>query len=182
MFLLVFLHDLVSSPNQHSSQMSCRHGCSLHLYCYSLSYDVVCLYSMQKTQHAESAPLSSIVIYPPTLTGHWVFEIEKFCSRQYLNPLHYTGPPTERQLLRSKVKKHNLVVVSYDIVRNDIDFFRTIQWNYCILDEGHIIKNGKTKLAKAIKQLSAGHRLILSGTPIQVLYPVLMVPRLGWGE
>ncbi|XP_033630416.1 TATA-binding protein-associated factor 172-like [Asterias rubens] len=123
--------------------------------------------AFKKTQHAEVAPLSSIVICPPTLTGHWVFEIEKFCSPQYLNPLHYTGPPTERQLLRSKVKRHNLVVVSYDIVRNDIDFFRTMQWNYCILDEGHIIKNGKTKLAKAIKQLNAAHRLILSGTPIQ---------------
>ncbi|XP_022080347.1 TATA-binding protein-associated factor 172-like isoform X2 [Acanthaster planci] len=121
----------------------------------------------KKTQHADAAPLSSIVICPPTLTGHWVFEIEKFCSREYLHPLHYTGPPTERQTLRSRVKKHNLVVVSYDIVRNDIDFFKTIQWNYCILDEGHIIKNGKTKLAKAIKQLSAAHRLILSGTPIQ---------------
>ncbi|XP_038069588.1 TATA-binding protein-associated factor 172-like isoform X2 [Patiria miniata] len=121
----------------------------------------------KKTHHADAAPVTSIVICPPTLTGHWVFEIEKFCSRQFLNPLHYTGPPTERQMLRSRVKKHNLVVVSYDIARNDIDFFKTIQWNYCILDEGHIIKNGKTKLAKAIKQLSAAHRLILSGTPIQ---------------
>ena len=25
-------------------------------------------------------------------------------------------------------------------------FFRTIKWNYCILDEGHIIKNSKTKV------------------------------------
>eukprot|EP00058_Branchiostoma_floridae_P013864 XP_002599352.1 hypothetical protein BRAFLDRAFT_64295 [Branchiostoma floridae] len=96
-----------------------------------------------------------------------------------VNPLHYTGPPSERNRLRSRVKKHNLVVVSYDIVRNDIDFFRTIQWNYCILDEGHIIKNGKTKISKAVKQLQANHRLILSGTPIQTLFMdkyVLAVP------
>ncbi|XP_071487999.1 TATA-binding protein-associated factor 172-like [Diadema antillarum] len=121
----------------------------------------------RKTQSADCSPLPSIVVCPPTLTGHWVYEVQKFCPKQYLNPLHYTGPPLERTKLRSRVKKHNLVIVSYDIVRNDIDFFRTIDWNYCILDEGHIIKNGRTKLARAIKQLSACHRLILSGTPIQ---------------
>lgn len=43
-----------------------------------------------------------------------------------------------------------------------------MKFNYCILDEGHVIKNGKTKLSKAIKQLAANFRVILSGTPIQV--------------
>lgn len=46
--------------------------------------------------------------------------------------------------------------------------YRNIKFNYCILDEGHVIKNGKTKLSKAIKQLAANFRVILSGTPIQV--------------
>lgn len=46
--------------------------------------------------------------------------------------------------------------------------YRDIKFNYCILDEGHVIKNGKTKLSKAIKQLTANYRIILSGTPIQV--------------
>lgn len=63
---------------------------------------------------------------------------------------------------------------------------RGIDWNYCVLDEGHVIKNTKTKvrmcvcvivcncvcvcmkITKAVKQLHANHRLILSGTPIQV--------------
>lgn len=115
----------------------------------------------------DSKPLPSLVVCPPTLTGHWAYEVEKFVHPHYLNPLHYTGPPVERTRLRSKAKRHNLIIASYDIVRNDIDFFGSIKWNYCILDEGHIIKNGKTKLAKAIKQLTANHRLILTGTPIQ---------------
>uniref|UniRef100_A0A8C9TWL8 B-TFIID TATA-box binding protein associated factor 1 n=1 Tax=Scleropages formosus TaxID=113540 RepID=A0A8C9TWL8_SCLFO len=120
-----------------------------------------------KTKAADCCPLPSLVVCPPTLTGHWVDEVGKFCTREYLNPLHYTGPPTERARLQHQVKKHNLVVASYDVVRNDIDFFRNIKFNYCILDEGHVIKNGKTKLSKAIKQLSANFRVILSGTPIQ---------------
>uniref|UniRef100_A0AAX7VPZ3 BTAF1 RNA polymerase II, B-TFIID transcription factor-associated n=1 Tax=Astatotilapia calliptera TaxID=8154 RepID=A0AAX7VPZ3_ASTCA len=120
-----------------------------------------------KTKAADCSPLPSLVVCPPTLTGHWVDEVGKFCAKEYLNPLHYTGPPTERMRLQHQVKKHNLVVASYDVVRNDIDFFRNIKFNYCILDEGHVIKNGKTKLSKAIKQLAANFRVILSGTPIQ---------------
>lgn len=117
--------------------------------------------------------LPSIVICPPTLTGHWLYEVDKFVSSEYLSPLHYTGPPNERIKLRKKIKRsdnrltYNLVIASYDIVRNDIEFFSSLHWNYCILDEGHVIKNGKTKLSKAIKSLPANHRLILTGTPIQ---------------
>ncbi|KAG2462576.1 BTAF1 factor, partial [Polypterus senegalus] len=121
-----------------------------------------------KSKAADCSPLPSLVVCPPTLTGHWVDEVGKFCSREYLNPLHYTGPPTERARLQHQVKKHNLVVASYDVVRNDIDFFSNIKFNYCILDEGHVIKNGKTKLSKAVKQLTANYRVILSGTPIQI--------------
>ncbi|RXM36599.1 TATA-binding protein-associated factor 172 [Acipenser ruthenus] len=77
-----------------------------------------------KSKAANCSPLPSLVVCPPTLTGHWVDEVGKFCSREYLNPLHYTGPPTERARLQHQVKKHNLVVASYDVVRNDIDFFR----------------------------------------------------------
>ncbi|KAG8135443.1 hypothetical protein E2320_008472, partial [Naja naja] len=120
-----------------------------------------------RTKVADSIPLPSLVVCPPTLTGHWVDEVGKFCSKEFLNPLHYTGPPTERARLQQHVKRHNLIVASYDVVRNDIDFFRNIKFNYCILDEGHVIKNGKTKLSKAIKQLAANYRIILSGTPIQ---------------
>ncbi|CAH0388988.1 unnamed protein product [Bemisia tabaci] len=122
-------------------------------------------YKLKKS--ADCAPLPSLVICPPTLTGHWVYEVDKFVSRKYLNPLLYGGPPQERERLRTLVNSHNLIVASYEIVRKDVQFFSSIKWNYCILDEGHIIKNGKTKSSKAIKQLHANHRLILSGTPIQ---------------
>ncbi|XP_018414179.1 PREDICTED: TATA-binding protein-associated factor 172 [Nanorana parkeri] len=120
-----------------------------------------------RNKSADCMPLPSLVVCPPTLTGHWVDEVGKFCPKEYLNTLHYTGPPTERARLQHQVKRHNLIVASYDVVRNDIDFFRNMRFNYCILDEGHVIKNGKTKLSKAVKQITANFRIILSGTPIQ---------------
>ena len=39
-----------------------------------------------------------------------------------------------------------------------------------MLDEGHAIRNGKSKVAQCVKSLKANHRLILTGTPIQVSY------------
>ncbi|KFB40634.1 hypothetical protein ZHAS_00008156 [Anopheles sinensis] len=121
----------------------------------------------QRSLDRSCAQLPSLVICPPTLTGHWVYEVEKFLPTRFLRPLHYVGLPVNREQLRLKLGTYNLIVASYDIVRKDIEFFSSVHWNYCILDEGHIIKNGKTKSSKAIKQLVANHRLILSGTPIQ---------------
>uniref|UniRef100_A0A182N4Z9 TATA-binding protein-associated factor 172 n=1 Tax=Anopheles dirus TaxID=7168 RepID=A0A182N4Z9_9DIPT len=121
----------------------------------------------QRSLDRNCAQLPSIVICPPTLTGHWVYEVEKFLPSRFLRPLHYVGLPGNREQLRQKLGTYNLIVASYDIVRKDIEFFGSVHWNYCILDEGHIIKNGRTKSSKAIKQLVANHRLILSGTPIQ---------------
>ncbi|CAG8585522.1 5915_t:CDS:10, partial [Racocetra fulgida] len=72
-----------------------------------------------------------------------------------------------RKYQQEGIPNYDVVIMSYDIVRNDIDDLASIHWNYCILDEGHVIKNGKTKITKAVKSVKANHRLILSGTPIQ---------------
>lgn len=125
----------------------------------------LCILALDHHRNPHAPP--SLVVCPPTLTGHWVYEAEKFFESKDLSVLQYAGTPPEREKLRPKVTFHRLVVASYDIVRKDIDYFETRQWNYCVLDEGHVIKNGKTKSAKATKRLHANHRLILSGTPVQ---------------
>ncbi|KAK4435640.1 TATA-binding protein-associated factor BTAF1 [Sesamum alatum] len=109
----------------------------------------------------------SLIICPSTLVGHWVYEIEKFIDPSLLTTVQYIGSAQERSSLRSQFNKHNAIVTSYDVVRKDIDYLKQLFWNYCILDEGHIIKNSKSKVTSAVKQLKAKHRLILSGTPIQ---------------
>ncbi|KAI5723904.1 hypothetical protein M8J76_012544 [Diaphorina citri] len=118
-------------------------------------------------EEGEETRLPSLVVCPPTLTGHWMYEVLKFLPNKFLNPLQYAGPPHEREKLRSRMKEHNLIIASYDIIRKDNHVFSEVQWNYCILDEGHVIKNDKAKSTRAIKSLRANHRLILSGTPIQ---------------
>ncbi|KAL0947465.1 hypothetical protein HGRIS_013571 [Hohenbuehelia grisea] len=119
----------------------------------------------QETRSPDSVHLPSLIVCPPTLTGHWYYEILKYAEN--LRPVLYTGNSRERTRLISKLKTYDVVVTSYEVVRNDIASLEEMNWLYCILDEGHVIKNAKTKLTKAVKCIRAQHRLILSGTPIQ---------------
>ncbi|EST08987.1 SNF2-related [Kalmanozyma brasiliensis GHG001] len=117
------------------------------------------------TKAADAKPLPSLIICPPTLTGHWCHEIKQYANN--LRPLLYSGLPAERARLQGEIHRYDAVVMSYDVVRNDIAALSQISWNYCILDEGHVIRSAKTKTTKAVKLIRANHRLLLSGTPIQ---------------
>ena len=118
-----------------------------------------------KTQAPEKRRCPSLIVCPSTLSGHWQQEIATYAP--FLTSMVYVGNPSERQRLRSKLGTTDIVITSYDICRNDIENIGRLNWNYCVLDEGHIIKNSKAKLTQAVKRVGANHRLILSGTPIQ---------------
>jgi TATA-binding protein-associated factor len=119
----------------------------------------------QQRTMGELQHVPSLVICPPTLTGHWADEISTYCS--ILKAVQYTGNPAARQRILKKFNQVDVVIASYDIVRNDVDILKDHVWNYCILDEGHYIRNPKAKVTTSIKSIVANHRLILSGTPIQ---------------
>ena len=118
-----------------------------------------------RTKAPDSRKLPSLIICPPTLSGHWQQEILQFAP--FLSCVAYVGSPQERNKLRDQLGAKDVVITSYDVCRNDIDAFVPLSWNYCVLDEGHLIKNPKAKTTMAVKRLMSNHRLILSGTPIQ---------------
>lgn len=111
---------------------------------------------------------ASLVVCPATLCSHWLHEIAKFAEpRCGLHPIIYQGTLDQRQQLQSTLLDYNIVITTYDLVRNDLYFFEETFWEYLILDEGHMIKNSKSKLTCAAKRLRARHRLLLTGTPVQ---------------
>lgn len=111
--------------------------------------------------------IRSLIVCPSSLSGHWEAEARQYCPTLG-EPFMYVGSAAERRcLVDGRLNEAALVITSYDIVRSDVDVLAALDWNYCVLDEGHLIKNPKTKLAGAIKSLRAQHRLLLSGTPIQ---------------
>ncbi|ELP92985.1 hypothetical protein EIN_051500 [Entamoeba invadens IP1] len=121
---------------------------------------------MLLTVHAE-AEYPSMIVCPPTLTGHWKHEIEAFINTNDLKGIIYSGSAKERIHILSGLKSKDILIASYEMIRHDLDSFKNKRFTYCVLDEGHIIKNPKTKLTQAVKQIMSLHRLILTGTPIQ---------------
>lgn len=118
-----------------------------------------------KTKAPDMRRLPSLIVCPPTLSGHWQQEIKQYAP--FLSCVAYVGPPAERNSRRPHLENADIVITSYDVCRNDNDVLSAITWNYCVLDEGHLIKNPKAKITQAVKKLASNHRLILSGTPIQ---------------
>eukprot|EP01130_Rhizamoeba_saxonica_P006254 TRINITY_DN2491_c0_g1_i1.p1 TRINITY_DN2491_c0_g1~~TRINITY_DN2491_c0_g1_i1.p1 ORF type:complete len:933 (-),score=166.71 TRINITY_DN2491_c0_g1_i1:826-3399(-) len=108
----------------------------------------------------------NLIVCPSTLVYHWKEEIKKFCDDS-MKSLIYVGNAAHRASLRGTFHNYQFIIMSYSILRNDIEPLSRCIFEYATLDEGHIIKNPKTKLTVAIKKIKANHRLILSGTPIQ---------------
>jgi len=119
----------------------------------------------KETGSPEFKRISSLIICPPSLTGHWEQEFARFAP--FMSVLVYAGPPAIRSQLRSGMSKYDVIVTSYDVVRNDCQYMTARNYNYCVLDEGHIIRNAHSRLTLSVKKVKAEHRLILTGTPIQ---------------
>jgi len=118
-----------------------------------------------KTGAPDVRRLPSLIVCPPTLSGHWQQEIKTYAP--FLSVTAYVGPPAERKAMKGLLDQTDIVITSYDVCRNDIDIIEKYNWNYVVLDEGHLIKNPKAKITMAVKRLMSNHRLILTGTPIQ---------------
>ena len=118
-----------------------------------------------RTQAPDKRRMPSLIVCPPSLSGHWQQEIAQFAP--FLTCAAYVGGPSERNSRKHQLASADIVITTYDICRNGSDVLSPLTWNYCVLDEGHLIKNPKAKITQAVKKINSNHRLILSGTPIQ---------------
>ncbi len=115
-----------------------------------------------KEENPESR-LTSLIIMPTSLIYNWEREAAKFAPD--LKLLIYTGVFRNKDI--AQFSKYDLVLTTYGISRVDIELLSSMFFNYIILDESQNIKNAASKSYKAIRQLKAKHKLILSGTPVE---------------
>jgi hypothetical protein len=88
----------------------------------------------------------SLIVCPSSVGGHWVNEIQKyFPLGNVFSPVLYAGSLATRQAFKSeKFVGCNIIVTSYSVLRSEVDTFCEREWIYCVLDEGHLLKNPKT--------------------------------------
>ena len=61
----------------------------------------------------------------------------------------------------------NVLITTYVGMRIYSGLIQPRQWGYCVLDEGHKIRNPNSDISLLCKSIKTPHRIILSGTPIQ---------------
>lgn len=61
-----------------------------------------------------------------------------------------------------------MVLTTYEYILNDKSTLCKIHWQYIVVDEGHRMKNTKSKFAQTLgQQYISAHRVLLTGTPLQ---------------
>jgi len=120
----------------------------------------LCLLQSMKEQ---GEVLPTLLVMPTSLLYNWEMEAKKFTPQ--LRVLVYSGP--QREKLQAQVKKTDLILCSFGLVRSDIDWFEKQEFSYVILDESQAIKNPQANITKAVQKLNAKFRLVMTGTPLE---------------
>ena len=105
----------------------------------------------------------TLIVVPRSVVFNWMDEAQRFAPQ--LRVQDYTG--TDRNLLRDAFDQHDVIVTSYGLMRRDIKDLHRHEFDYVVLDEAQVVKNPNSQSAKAARLLQTGHRLALTGTPIE---------------
>lgn len=104
-----------------------------------------------------------LVVCPTSLVFNWAAEAARFLPGIRVLRLH--GPDRHRHFER--IPQSDLVITSYALIQRDLDRHREHEFDTVVLDEAQHIKNRSTRNAQAVKSLRSGHRLVLTGTPLE---------------
>jgi superfamily II DNA or RNA helicase len=107
----------------------------------------------------------SIVIAPTSLIYNWYDETVKFVPD--LRTLVVSGTKPERSAKISQIGEYDLIVTSFGLLKNDIEQYETMEFNYCIVDEAQNIKNPQTLNADSVKKIKSKCSFALTGTPVE---------------
>jgi len=121
---------------------------------------IACLL-LEQTEGRLTRP--SLIVAPTSVLDNWQNELQRFAPK--LECLLYYG--NERKSMRAQFTPGNIVITSYAVLRNDVAVLAETDWHYLVVDEAQFIKNPRSQAAQSLCQLTARHKLCLSGTPIE---------------
>jgi len=110
----------------------------------------------------------SLLVAPASLLANWAAEIERFAPSLSVLLAHPSATDvTELKAVDAK-RLHgvDLVITSYGALLR-YPWLTDTAWRVAVLDEAQAIKSPGAKQTRAVKKLSAGTRIALTGTPVE---------------
>lgn len=142
------------------------------------------LEAQDRNSHSGTRGLRGLVVCPASLTSHWAAETQKFFPASLLQTSIYKTP--ERKLKcddgfivsddiseSEDVIEHeseagcHLTAISYSLFRTKPEMLFQTHWDVVVVDECHSCGNPNSQLSDAVRDIHAGFRIALSGTPVQ---------------
>ncbi len=109
------------------------------------------------------AEAPSLLVLPVVTLSNWERELRKFAPSMTYRIHRGAGRERGGDAFTGK----DLILVSYQTLRNDIELFRENEFDCIVLDEAQTIKNPSSGISKAVRSLAGKHRLSLTGTPVE---------------
>ncbi|KAF7558403.1 hypothetical protein G7046_g5754 [Stylonectria norvegica] len=116
-------------------------------------------------------PGATLIVAPVSVMSNWQQQIERHVKPKHIPSVFlYYG---DNKATAEELMRYDVVITSYGKLARELDkgvaktlLSQSIEWRRVVLDEGHTIRNARTKAALAACDLKAKSRWILSGTPI----------------
>lgn len=116
-----------------------------------------------------------LAVVPLSTLSNWVNEFKKWAPDLVL--VVYKGhPQVRKEIHRQEMAscQFNVLLTTYEYIMKDKHVLRKYEWQYIIVDEGHLMKNAQSKFAMTLGSLyTSRNRLLLTGTPLQNSLPEL---------
>ena len=108
----------------------------------------------------------TLLFVPTSVLGNWARELRRFAPRLKVLPHH--GPARSRgEKFAEDAEKSDVVVTSYALSHRDQEDLRKVRWGRVALDEAQKIKNPQAASSIAVRSISAGRKIALTGTPVE---------------
>ncbi|KAI6002712.1 SNF2 family N-terminal domain-containing protein [Pisolithus albus] len=131
-----------------------------------------------------------LIVVPSSTLENWCREFARFAPSISVQT-YYAGKeerPALRQTLFETQRRRNknstgweVLITTYNLAQGDErdrKFFRKIEWDSIVFDEGHVLKNFQSQRYQALLKFEARWRLLLTGTPLQNNLQELVVGRI----
>ncbi len=125
------------------------------------------LLALEATDRADPGTAApTLLLCPMSLVGNWQREASRFAPALRVYAHHGPGR-LHGEELTAKLTEVDLVLTTYGTAVRDVEELTAQHWHRLALDEAQAIKNSQAAATRAVRRLTARHRIALTGTPME---------------